>query len=161
MKGKYKIIRRRELPAYERAGCVAQLVMGSEILTITLHETSVDWETERGVTVPVSKGLSDIETGYSNTVLIGSVCREGKPYLLDTLMLQKKSQRQKAWRARVAIASNIVSRVGRHFDPVLRIAPEVSSGLLVAFDTVCSKGGLGMIVRVSGKPVNILCKKED
>jgi hypothetical protein len=156
----FKAIKRRELPALERRGCVAQIISGDKIVVVTFHPTVVDWETETEVTVSVPASLRAVETGYSDTVLLGCLSGEGIPSLLDILMLQKKGQRQRSWRARVAIMEGMVSTIGARFNPGLRMAEIKRSGLIKVFDEVVDSGGMGLLLRCSGKSVPLLCKME-
>jgi hypothetical protein len=155
----FKTIKRRELPALERMGCVAQIISGDKIVVVTFHPTVVDWETETEVTVSVPSSLRDVETGYSDTVLLGCVS-DGVPSLLDILMLHKKSQRQRPWRARVAIMEGVVSTIGARFSPGLRMAEIKRSGLLRVFDRTADSGGMGLLLRCPGKLAPLLCKAE-
>ena len=156
----FKTIKRRELPALERRGCVAQIISGNRILVVTFHPTVVDWETETEVTVSVPSSLRDVETGYSDTVLLGCLSGDVTPSLLDILMMHKKSQRQRPWRARVAIMEGMVSTIGARFNPRLRMAEIKQSGLIRVFDRTADSGGMGLLLRCPGKLAPLLCKAE-
>lgn len=153
-----KEIERRELPAYERRGCVAQEIPGKEILVITLHQTRVDIETVAGVAAQVPSKLRSIHSGVSDTVLLGSPYKDGNVALLDILMVNQKSQRGKAWKDRFAVLDDLYEKLPDDFTDEFYIARDYSSGLMKVFDQVVEKGGLGLLLRIEGKPQAILCK---
>jgi len=104
-------ISRLSLPAHERRGVFAQEVVGSQLLVVTFHQTSVDLETIGGVTVEADKELRNIHTGISDTVLIGSVSRDGVVFLLDLLMLNRKSVRGEYWKERLTLLDALCGRL--------------------------------------------------
>jgi hypothetical protein len=151
-------IERWELPAYERRGCVAQEVPGKEILVITLHQTRVDLETSGGVAAQVPSKLRSVHPGVSDTVLLGSLYDSGHVALLDVLMVNQKSYRGKSWKDRLDALVSLCASLPRAFNDEFWIAGTYTYGLMRVFDRVVEKEGLGLLLRIEGKPQAILCR---
>lgn len=143
-------IGRRELPAWERKRAQAQVVIGPEILVITLHQARVDLETAAGVPADVPQALRKVEAGVSDTVLLGSH-QGGSVALLDVLMVERRSYRGKSWKDRLAVLSKLYDRMPSRFKASYRLAEIKRRGLMKAFDEVESQGGAGLLLRVDGQ----------
>lgn len=154
-----KEITRRELPAYERHGVIAQEVAGPELLFIIMHQTRTDLETAGEMAAEVPQGLREARSGVSDTVLVGSVSGAGTAPLVDILMLERKSHRGKPWKERLKTLCSLHSRLPEDVQAKYPLAREWNRGLLRAFDEVVGDGGLGLLLRVDGKAQAVLCSR--
>jgi hypothetical protein len=151
-------IPRRELPGWERKGAQAQVVIGPEILVITLHQARVDVETQAGVAADVPESLRKLEAGVSDTVLLGSH-RQGSVALLDVLMVERRSYRGKSWKDRLAVLGKLYDRMPAEFKASYRLATVKRKGLMKAFDENEARGGVGLLLRVEGQSKAVFCNR--
>lgn len=149
----FRTIQRRNLPSFERANSVGYLIEGDQLCVISMTETGTSWETLSGVEidVPNRKIVSQVRAN-----IIGSI-KGKKVFLIDVIKFGKVSFKGKPWSLRSDAIDQIISQVDSVFSFCRPVA--VQRGLIPAFDNVCKKGGLGMILWRSGFNHPFLCQR--
>lgn len=157
----FDVLSRWHLPACERRGAVAVEMYG-DLVTIICHDAIVDIETLYGLPAGAPESMTHLETGVSDTVMLGSY-RQGDSqcYLLDLLVSAGvKQDRKKVLERRDAL--QVIWE--RHLAPAAREVfsmPRVwSGGLMSAYDMVAAKGG-GLWVCMPGESRAALCMRRE
>jgi hypothetical protein len=153
---KTKKITRRELPSYERKGCLAQELAEEELAFAIFHSSSTDIERLSGLPVMANKELLQCRVGIEDTVVVGGL-RDGKMILNDLLMLEQRAQRKFPWKQRLEILQMAWKRFPEDVQVLFPIARTWGRGLLKAFDDVQKGGGAGLLLRVPGEAEAIQC----
>jgi len=151
-------VERSVLPSLERKGAVAQELPG-EFVTVTFHMTSIDVEYLTGLPATMNEELTNLRSGMSDTVFLGSRRTRDEVFLIDIWMLEQRSQRGRPWRERLDLLQGLWNRFDLDIGELYPLARMRHRGLLGAFDKVVNDGGLGLFVRLPGKPNGLLCRK--
>jgi hypothetical protein len=151
-------VERSVLPSLERKGAVAQELPG-ELVTVTFHQANIDIEYLSGMPASMNEDLIKLRPGISDTVFLGSRRSFDEVFLVDIWMLEQRSQRGRPWRERLDLLQGLWNRFDLDIGELYPLARVRHRGLLGAFDKVVNDGGLGLFVRVQGKPNGLLCRK--
>ena len=155
----YKEIHRRNLPSFERAQSVGYLIEGASLCTISMSESGTEWKSLTGVELDVQDIQRGIVSGVK-AVLVGSVF-DSSVTIFDVIRYGKISYRGKSWSVRSEAIDTILDSVSKRYDPVFRRAKAVQRGMIPAFDDLCKRGGLGILLWRSGFSYPYLCRRED
>jgi hypothetical protein len=93
-------------------------------------------------------------------VLVGSVA-DGSVTILDILRYGKIFYRGKSWSIRSDAVDTVLGTVSRRYSPVFQRAKAVQRALIPAFDELCKRGGLGILLWRSGHSYPFLCRRDD
>lgn len=154
-------ITRRQLPAYEKNGCVALELYG-DLISVILHQARVDYETEFGVAVDIPHEYRELKSGVNDTIFLGNIWPDGKIRILDILMLDKKSQRGKTWMIRRKIMESFFasSKLGKEFKEKVVLTIPKDRSLVRLYDNVLARQGKGLFLRTEKKKEIILCVED-
>jgi hypothetical protein len=119
----------------------------------------VDLETLGGVAADVPQVFRDIHSGISDTVMLGTLSLDKKKvWLIDVLMVDRKSIRGKSWSGREAALGAVCARLKGEAGKRYVLAATWNRGLMAAFDRAKESGGIGLLLRVDGGQEIILCR---
>lgn len=152
---KFDLIGRREIPALERRGAVAQDVLG-DLVMITFHHGGTDIEDPFGVAVEVPESMRKCRAGVSDTVVVASLSERSEVSLLDVMMVERRSLRGLPWRERLEILGGLHSRLTDDAKKMFPLARRWSRGLVKVLGERMADGG-GLLIRVPGKNRGLLC----
>jgi hypothetical protein len=150
----FRTIQRRNLPSFERSNSVGYLIEGDQLCVISMTETGTSWETLSGVEIDVPDERKIVS--HIRASIIGSI-KGKKVFLIDVMKFGKVSFKGKPWSMRSDAIDQIIDQVDSVFSFCRPVAAQ--RGLIPAFDNVCKKGGLGMILWRSGFNYPFLCQR--
>jgi hypothetical protein len=152
-----KRIKRREIPAFEKNGCVAQEVHGSEFVFVVLHSSHVEVQTPGKVQVQgIEKRLLRSKPGIKDSVLVGTV-HEGLVTIVDALLIEQVAQRKFSWPERLVNLEVLHGGFEDDLASGLPLAEKWNRGLLAMFDRVHERTDGGLLLRLKGKTTAHLC----
>lgn len=152
----FDYVLRRELPALERKGAMAQPIPG-ELVVVAFHDSRTDAESLSGVSVDVGDKIRQCKAGVPDTIVLASLLEGGVASMLDVFMVKGVDVRSEPW--------------VRRYDELLRLRANMSSEGHDCFSvSELHKQGFmklfresrnGLLVRVPGKKRPTLCQEVD
>ncbi|TRO55182.1 hypothetical protein E2P64_07560 [Candidatus Bathyarchaeota archaeon] len=155
----YTLIERGELPALERKGCLAQEMIGKDLILVVFHQTHTECISLNDLPIPkLEKKFKKVpRPGIDDTIVVGSLRKLSEINLVDVLTIEGRSARGKHWSERLEMLRLLCDSFSEEGKKQFPLARQWDRGLLKVFDEVVESSGSGLLIRVPGKPQALLC----
>jgi len=157
---KQSSIRRWELPALERRGCIAQEVIGKKLILVQFHQTHTECIFPNDLPIPrLEKKFRTVpRVDIRDTIAVGFLHKLSAISLVDILTVDGRSVRGKRWPERLETLKLLHDGFNDDGKKKFPMAQQWERGFMMAFDEL-SAGNLGggLLIRVPGKPQALLC----
>lgn len=160
---KTRKIQRREIPAYERNGYIAQEMSSYDLVFVLFHQTKTAVEYPNGLPVvdlddEVYQG--EPGPGIRDTVVLGFARGKSAIVLVDAVSIDNRSLRAAKWQDRLEALRLLHAGFSERGTRVYPLARSWHRGLLGAYDDVIAGKGAGILLRVPGRAQVVLCSDE-
>ena len=157
---KHASIKRWELPALERKGCLAQEVIGKKLILVKFNQTHTECMFPNDLPIPrLEKKFKVVpRADIRDTIAVGFLRKLSEINLVDIVMVEGRSVRGKRWSERLETLRLLYEGFNEKGKKQFPMAQQWERGFMKAFDDIVArKNGGGLLIRVPGKPQALLC----